>query len=738
MTAGHQSLDTIRRQLSELRGRIRRWFLIDGLAKVGLTILALVFVDFWIDRLFRMDQPQRFVMLLLMLGVVGYVAWRFLWKPLKASVTDDALLLEVEKQNPALHERLINAFQLSRVDPESSHASPALLEKAIADGVSEADNVQFANVLHVERGRKNKGLFAVAALGLLILLSSFAFAKPMRTWFNRNVMLGQAQWPQDYYLHVLGAEDNKLLVPRGEDWPIIVNVEKVLSTPESLQLEYDNSQSVRREIMNRVDKLSFESTLRDVQSEYRFRIVGRKGVASPWIAIKLVERPEVVGTTLEAEAPAYTKLDTTELPPGAGPYYVLDGTTVRIAGVSSKELRGAELLHEEQTIALKIDEGKTFSGVIPPEKLKAGVYTISLLGTDEIAKPGEDSLTPLRSSDAAQFTLRTKEDKSPKIKAKTSGISNLVVADARVPYKVNVVDDFAVTKLELDTTWNLARDDGTTTNGAFRTDTAGIRDQIGQPEINSESAFELGLASAPEGARVALQFVAEDNNTINGPSTGASQVVFLRIVSPVELREDILRRNKEIRQRMDIIRKKQNDIGTDILALKADTRGGGAMNDYQRLQLNKAQKEQKLLGTQMMQLHRRLDQITSELLNNNLEDENSALIGRLRRDILAPMETLAQTDIPAAAGFLDGIRRVDGSERGAAFDQAGSTNGEILTAMDDILKFMEKNEDFQLAVNLLHEIRKAQEGVRKRTESERKRRIKDLIEQQKEANKQDK
>jgi len=732
MTAGHQSLDNIRRQLSDLRGRIRRWFLIDGLAKVGLTILALVFVDFWIDRLFRMDQAQRFVMLLIMLGVVGYVAWRFLWKPLKASVTDDALLLQVEQQNPALHERLINAFQLARVDPEESYASPALLEKAIADGVSEAEQVQFANVLHYERGRKNLGLFAAAALGLLILLGSFAFAQPMRTWFNRNVMLGQAQWPQDYYLHVLGAEDNKLLVPRGEDWPIIVNVEKVLSTPESLQLEYDNSQSVRREIMNRIDKLSFESTLRDVQSEYRFRIVGRKGVASPWITIKLVERPEVVGTTLEASPPEYTKLETAELPPGAGPYYVLDGTKIRIAGVASKELRGAELLHENQIIPLQVDDDKNFSGEITPEQLKAGVYTISLLGTDEIARPGEDGLIPLRSSDTAQFTLRTKEDKAPKIKAKTSGISNLVVADALVPYKVNVVDDFAVEKLELDTTWNLARDDGTSTNGSSRADTAGIGDQLGQPEINSEGAFELGLASAPEGARVALQFLAEDNNTVNGPSTGASQVVFLRVVSPVELREDILRRNKEIRQRMDIIRKKQNDIGTDILALKADARDVDTMTDRQRLQLNKAQKEQKLLGSQMMQLHGRLDQIASELLNNHLEDENSALIGRLRRDILAPMETLAQTTIPAAADFLDGIRRVEGAEpRATAFETAGATNGDILTQMDEILKFMEKNEDFQLAVNLLHEIRKAQEGVRKRTESERKRRIKDLIEKQK-------
>lgn len=730
-TTSPPSLKSVQRQLAKLRAQIRRWFLVDGFAKVALTILLMVFLDFWIDRIFRMDRAQRLVMLLIMAGVVAYMVWRYILRPLGSKVTDDALLLEVEKNNPDLRERLINAFQLARINPEESAASPALLEDAIRKGVREADHVKFDSILHAKKSRRNLWMFVGSLLGLFLLTCSLFVAKPMQTWFKRNVLLSsQAQWPQDYYLKVVGAEDGTLLVPRGEDWPVIVNVERVMSIPESLQLEYDGNVGVRREVMNRLDKLQFESTLRDVQEELRFRIVGRKA-NSPWINVELVERPEVIATSLEADPPTYTGMESAELPPGTGPYYVLDGTKISVQGEASKDLRGAELVFEGTRIPLTLNSDRSFSGEIPPEDLAAGVYTVSLLGTEEVIRPGEAEPTPLRSSDSAQFTIRIKEDNVPKLKAKARGIGNLVVANARIPYRVQATDDFAVQKLDVDVDWTLASDDGTSTNGNTQIAVEGIENQLGGTEVESLSAFELETALPPIGARVAMKFVAEDNNNINGPGTGVSQVVYLRVVKSNELREDILRRNKEIRQRMEVLRKKQDGIGTDILALKADTGSIKKMTDRQRLDLNKAQKEQKLLGTQMKTLQTRLGLIKDELINNRLEEETSALIGRMERDILDPMESLSGNEIPAAAENLDGLRRIEaGTSRSTAFDEAYATNREILGKMDDILKFMEKNEDFQLAVNLLHEIRKAQEGVRQRTEDERKRRIKELIEQQ--------
>src|SRR5512139_1580389 len=96
-------------RLSRLRSRLAAWFWVDGLSRVLWAALALFAVDLAIDRFFRMDLPQRVVMLLLMVGVIAFVVYRRLVKPLSATVTDDALALQVEERNKLLGQGMISA-----------------------------------------------------------------------------------------------------------------------------------------------------------------------------------------------------------------------------------------------------------------------------------------------------------------------------------------------------------------------------------------------------------------------------------------------------------------------------------------------------------------------------------------------------------------------------------------------------------------------------------------------------
>ena len=721
------SLSSVHQRLGELRARIRRFFLVDGLGKLALALVGLVFVDFWIDRLFRMDHSQRLVMLVIMGGVALYLVWRFLFRPLRARITDEALLHEIEARNPELNEGLLSAYELSRSAPEQ--ASPALVREAIERGLADSENIAFDGVLDGRRHRRNLGLLGLGALLLAGIGVSVFASESMGIWANRNLLLGDATWPQDYYLNVVGAEDGKLVVPRGEDWPVIVDVRKVLASPDSLQLETDVGGSARREVMERSDTLRFESLLRDVQEEYRFRVVGRRA-STPWIRIELVERPEVIGIELEATPPAYTGLPPAPLPAGSGPYYVLKGNSLLVQGQASKPLVGAELARGEARFKLSVHDGDRFTGGLAANELEPGVYTVSLLGREQVTRPGATAPEPLRSSDTAQFTIRAKEDKTPKVKAQTEGIGGLVVAGARIPYKFAADDDFAITAFGLDVVWQVEESEaGAATNGSHNAVPEDL--ELGRAEVSGRDSMEMSRVAAPEGARVTLTWKATDNDDVSGPKVGESQPIHLRVVREAELREDIVRREKEIRQRFETARKKQIEIGVDIEALQVDTAEIDAMASHQRLQLNRAQKAQKLLASQVGQQADRLEQIHAELLNNRLEAEDSSLIIRLRSEIIEPMRLLADRDIPGAADRLDGLRRLgDRSKRQAGFEQSLAAQKTIVETMDKILKHMVKNEDFQLAVNLLHEIKKAQEGVRRMTEEEKARRIKALIEEQ--------
>src|SRR5262249_26017906 len=101
-------------RLAHLRRQIATWFWVEGLARVLWLALAIFAADLAIDWLFRMDRPQRGVMLALMLGGLAWGVYRWLVKPLSLSPSDDALALQVESANKQLGQGLITALQLAR------------------------------------------------------------------------------------------------------------------------------------------------------------------------------------------------------------------------------------------------------------------------------------------------------------------------------------------------------------------------------------------------------------------------------------------------------------------------------------------------------------------------------------------------------------------------------------------------------------------------------------------------
>src|SRR5687767_4047945 len=97
-------------RLQALRGKIAAWLWLYGLSRVLWCAIGLFAADLAIDWFFRMDRPQRVVMLLLMIGVLAYMIYRKLVLPLSATASDDALCLQVEARHKQLGQSLISAL----------------------------------------------------------------------------------------------------------------------------------------------------------------------------------------------------------------------------------------------------------------------------------------------------------------------------------------------------------------------------------------------------------------------------------------------------------------------------------------------------------------------------------------------------------------------------------------------------------------------------------------------------
>jgi hypothetical protein len=601
------------------------------------------------------------------------------------------------------------------------------LARATIDlGMKRAADVTLARILRSDRFHANLALLAVASLALAGIGVSSVANDSMAIWFNRNVLLGDREWPQDVHLVVEGVEDGRLTIPRGDDWPLVVTVrDDSRRLPKVVHVDFRGRSERWSEPLARSGARRFETIWRNVLEPFEFR--ARTGRAStPWITVALVDRPRVEQLHLAATSPTYAGGNTEPLPLGKGPYYVLEGSTLEVRGVANKPLSQATLVVAGARREMTIAGDRDFRASVPVDEGSAGVYRVELADTEQLTLPGASEPGPLWSTQATSFTLEIKPDSEPRVLAEVTGVSSLIVPGARVPWHCRIHDDYAVTAARLHYRWHGENDDGGE-DGVERLEQ--IDGLPGRRAVSLQSALELPRLRIPAGSQLSFSIEADDNDDVSGPKSGRSSTFVLRVVSEDELRTDLLRREREHRIELERGLKHQEDVSTECEAMLAGVQGKARLETGRRQLLVKLERRQKLLGTNVAALAGRFQGIIAEIQNNRLEEENGPLQSRLRDRIVDPMWTLADDAIPRAARQLDEAWRLstDAARRDRTLSDAITTQQSILAAMRQILTHLVKVEGYQQAVNLLYETQRAQKDVLDLTEAERQKRIREIL-----------
>jgi hypothetical protein len=705
--------------LHGLRTQISLWFWVDGLVRVLWMALALLAIDLALDWFFRMDRPQRLVMLAIIAGIVSWRIYRRLVRPLSATMSDDALALEVEAHNKELGQSLISALQLARMgDVESRGMSPLLVRHTVASGARAAEGVRFGGVLDGKEFRLNCVLLALALAAIGGVAYGVQANSSLGIWFNRNLLLGEATWPQKTYLVIERVgKDGAVTFPRGEDWTQIVSVRDDSEVvPEAVTLEFRRARGRSPLAMKKTSDRQFEATFASVLEPFDFRARGGDAVTE-WVRVELVEQPAVTELKLVVTPPKYAAGKAEALPPGKGPYYVLKGSSLAVSGVANKPLKSAALAVEGKRLALELDGELKFSGNIAPADLAAGQYTIVL--EDTLGLTGRRPTT---------FGLRTRVDREPRVRVKLIGVGGMVVPKARVPFTCRITDDFGITTAEVAYRWK--GDDMTQPDGEGKLTFESVKDLLSKPELSFEDMLDLEPLKIPTGTGLSFRFESADNDDVSGPNIGKSSEFLLRIVTEDELRTDLLRREKEQRQEFERLVKNQEDLLTDSRALEAGIKGQANLTPQQKDQLIQYHKRQKLVGQNTGSIAERMASIVIEIQNNKLEEDGGRFQTRLTDEIIEPMRSVSEELIPLALAALEKTRRqsAEPADRDAALAEAISEQTELVARMQEILEHMIKSEGFQEAVNLLYEIQKEEQKVFDETNKERQERIKRILE----------
>jgi len=714
----------IRRKLNELRWNVSVWFLADAFGRLGVAIVAMMLLSLGVDRYFRMDVAQRGFLLVVMIGVVAYLIVRRLILPLRRRLANDALCLQVERRHPELADALVSALQFSRMkDVSASGASPMLVNATIDAGAERARDIDFVDVLDRPTRRRNLG-FGFGAI--LIIAAAFALMPgTMQLWAARNLMLSSDAWPQDTHLTVVGLnEKGVLIVPRGDDMALRVEVEPGSVVPDVVYVDYRvEGRGRTTEQMVGVGEAAFRVTFRNVLDPFRFRVRGNDEI-TPYYEVRLVDRPALESIEVHVTPPSYTGLDQRQLPVGQGAYPVLAGSVVEVRGAATKPLSHAELQWGAETvgpIAIAPADPTRFRFAIEGEALKSGTFGIAM-----------SDLDGLRSKRPARFNLKVEPDQTPAARVELQGIGDLITQRARIPMTVRLTDDYAITAAAVVYEWGGGLDANIEPIEPVHVPIDSISDQYGRPRIDEFShTFDVETIDVPLNAHLTFHVEATDNDAIGGPKIGESASFSLKVVTEEDLRTELLRRETEQRMEFERLMKDQQALMVDARALLA-----GLDDEAERLSnadwraFSDIEKKQRLAGGRTEGIAVRFRQIRAEVVNNRLEPPGGRTQARLTENIIGPLQAIAARDVPAAADLFDRARKVDGpGQRRELLIAAIDRQARILEKMREILDAMVKMEGYQEAINLLREVLNAQENVSEQTIRELEQRIEDIFDE---------
>ena len=708
----------IRERLAELRSSLTRWVLTKGVSRWLLLILAIIATDLLIDRMFKMDFAQRAIMLVVMIVLaIGLFYWRVL-RPMMNKISDDALLHQIETRYPELNEKLISGAQLAQqTDLEDKGVSRELADATIDGSIELAKSMDFGNTINQRKLTENRltlgfgvGFLALVVVG--ILTTDF-----LGTWFNRNILLGDAQWPQATYLRIVGVEDGVLVLPRGTDHRLMVEVsEDSRISDVEVSVEIENQTGTATHTMKPTGKMDGREHLfvmHNVSSEMTIKARGGDDTTPP-VEVLLVEPPAILNLKMQAILPDYTRMPAQPLD-GPGPHGLLPGSKLEGQLAVNKDLRSASVGYEEQIWELgKTEDGLKYQFGIPGEgqALGGGKYEFKLVDQSGLA-----STRPTR------FTIQLKNDDAPKIFAGLLGISSLAVPKVRIPVSFKASDDYGLAELWFHTNWkNSEIEDAAGSSGSRD---VSITQYFQKPDIirQDEDVAVLDLEPFNLQPGTSFKLLVRASDTLPPePNVTDSAEFLIRIVSPEELRADLLRREIEQRKAFQQAYDSQLELSSELQAVAAMVPRGESPekfdSDRQKRMITLA-RNQKLIGTKLDAIASSYEEFLVESQNNRLDEDVKDLVGeqtlaqRFDQQIIGPIRALDGQLISLANRELDNCRRLlnDQNELFAAVDETTALHQQILAEMKKIMDAMVQSETFQGVVNKLLEIKRGEDQI---------------------------
>ncbi|MHC5040272.1 MAG: hypothetical protein ACYTHM_23430 [Planctomycetota bacterium] len=674
---------------------------------------------FLVDWLFHLEWGHRLFVVLIALGGFGFFFVRSFLGRILTPMKDEDLALLLERRYPDLQCRLISAVQFEKMMVSGTLPFSLPLARIVMDQAREAVRPRaVGEVLDFGALKKSLGW----ALLIVILMGGFfvAFPGPGGTWFHRNLLLRDVEWPRDTYLEMEGFKGKVLHIPRGEDVLLFARVTKGVQ-PDKATLYFSMEGGASGRVnMTVVDEGRYKAVLKNLMERTTVYVRAGDGRTEDY-RIAVVDRPEVEALEIDLMFPDYMGLPPRLLSGTGIDLSIPLGTLLRFRGQSSKDLQRAWIhLPPEDPLEGQGEGERGFLIEVRPEH--GGILEIGLEDKDD-----------LTCADPVRLPLRVIPDKAPVVGLRLMGISERITPRARIPMHIVIRDDHGVMRAELTHVVEVRKPKRETTEGrkAIPNLTRGTKDQIFE-EVAEAEAYEV-----KPGMFLRLKVEATDGDTLKGPNVGRSETFALKVVTGEELFGEIVRRQQEQRRAFEQLIIAEEAVERVFRSLSKSLVAPEAPDMEVREGLAGMIRDQRGIQGRVSLVAEKFDQILLEMINNRLGDpkEHACLNGK----IIQPLRRLAGVGMGESLDHLKHLSRARGK---AEKEEAVATVGEdfrvLLRTMRKILDDMLKQESLAEIIASLKSLLEAERHLIERTKNEYQRRIEELFEDENGDKKKDK
>jgi len=357
----------------------------------------------------------------------------------------------------------------------------------------------------------------------------------------------------------------------------------------------------------------YRAVLNDVRETFNYSIQGLplhdKQLSNQlWSANYKVEvlTPPLVNTLdISLIPPGYSGLKEQYLERNIGDIIALPGTKVKLKGGINKDIQSAHLRFAGGNLVPMDIQGRRISAEF--EIRNNDRYLIELMDNDSLRNP-----SPI------EYTISTIYDNPPFIEISRPGQDIESTLDATIGLLIEARDDYGFSDVSLYFKYLRSASSASDTNWQ-RISLINQTSRSKQLELTHLLDFNKMPLAFNDGLVYYAQ--ARDNNVINGPGAGTSNMYYIRFPSLEEIFNAFNERETEQIEKVEDIVKQSDDLKKTLEEISRDLRRSEEIEWAQKQQIESSLEKQKQLQEQIKEIQENLQELIDRLDAANLISE---------------------------------------------------------------------------------------------------------------------